>query len=100
LKFGMVITRLTVFARALSRDLSDRHQRHAISEEFRQSNLFGLEGCVRKLDAEGNSKTLALRGVQRKLPNRFQIEPARARLNISPIATDVENIDKREAGNF
>src|SRR5437667_6356825 len=93
----MVVPRLDIFRLAMTRNTPNFYQRNAIAEEGGKRQLLWLKGSIRKLHAESDPKPFTFRGIESKSPHRIEVESSRSRLNVAPIAADVQHIHKRQA---
>src|SRR5690349_429177 len=96
----MVIPRFPKLGVTLSRDASDFHQRNAFAQKWRKRNLLRLERIVRQLNAKRDAQALALGCVHRQGPNRIEVEAARTRLYVAPVAPNVKNVDEGQTRDF
>src|SRR5262249_38500746 len=61
-------------------------------QEIGKGELGRLDLRVRELDAEADAESMPLRGVEGRGPDGMEVEAARTRLHVAPVAADVEYV--------
>src|SRR5271157_300373 len=96
----VVIARFQVLRARARGDVADLDHGDFSAQEIWDREVLRLKLRTGELDPERHTKTVAFGSVESEVPDRIEIELARALLNIAPVTPNVEDILERKAGHL
>src|SRR5262249_22664822 len=93
LEFGVIISRLNKVC-FCTIGFSNLDQGNLFLQEVWQSKSAGLELRIRHLNTKGNSQVVPFSSVQGQVEYRIEIEFSGRRLDITPITTNVQDVNE------